>query len=129
MDGVANLYALQWVGFALHVAAIALVWPSLRARPMLVGTGMAVAAWWLGQRAPAAWITSLREGFTRDHLRFVAGQGTQAGPLLQAVWAPALGLRTLRDLVSFNLALTAIGLALLAALARARAGRWAGLAL
>ena len=85
MDGVANLYALQWVGFALHVAAIALVWPSLRARPMLVGTGMAVAAWWLGQRAPAAWITSLREGFTRDHLRFVAGQGTQAGPLLQAV--------------------------------------------
>jgi hypothetical protein len=129
VDGLANQPWFLPVLGAAHLLVGALVAPELGARlrrgrgaaAMVALLAMAVG-WALGQGMPAGWVTSLREGFTRDHLRFVAGLGTHAGPLLQGFWVPALGLGGLRDLVSFNLACTGLDLVLLSTLLGRSAG-------
>lgn len=82
-----------------------------------LGWGLLVVGW-LGPAVPVGAFQPLREGFSLDHLRMVAGDSLDTGPLVDVLWRPLLGgPPSYRAFVTVNLCMSGWAALLLGALA------------
>lgn len=125
-----NLPHLAAVHAVLAALVAWVVWTRVRAGALSwreVGAWIVAALGWgilstqvLGPALPVAAFSPLREGFTLSHLRLLTGIGTDTGPVRDVFWLPVLtGARTLRAIVTVDLAFAGWTALLLAGWARA----------